>query len=197
MSDVLVSRFGKKVYHETFCPYILRTKRKNRKTMDETEAKHDGFRECKFCHSVRGIAYKYDKTGADTLYDPVDDAICIRTEVGFWKILWYEDTEKWKLYHCNQGCFSPDKDPKQLMRSHFHRQRDVAPTQSLGSIMAYIRQHDENLQQYNGDYRKMPTSTATQRKYYKKAKKLAKKKSINNVYKILNQIKMEGEQHNG
>ena len=191
MSDVLVSRDGSKVFHENFCPYILKTKRKNRKTIDEFDAQMEGYRECKFCRSVKGLVYKYRKSGLDTFYDPVDNAACFRTEIGFWKAIWVDDEEKWKLYHCNHGSFSLEKDPKRLMRSHFHRQRDVPLTTSLSQIVSYIRQHDESLQQYNGDYHKMPTNTPKQKQYYKRAKNRAKKKSIKNVYKILDQIKME------
>lgn len=196
MSDVLVSRVGD-VYHENFCPYILRIERKNRKTLSEEEAQRRGYRECSFCRSVKGLVYKYRKSGCDSYYDPVDNALCLRTDVGFWKIIWMDEEQQWKLYHCNHGCFSPEKDPKKLMRGHFHRQKDVPLTSSLGKIVAYIRRHDESLVKCEGDYRKMPKSTPKQRRYYKHAKNRARKKSIRNVYKILDQIKMEGESEHG
>lgn len=197
MGDVLVSRTGKKVYHENFCPYILRTKKKNRKTLNEEEAKNLGYHECSFCRSAVGLAYKYRNSGLVTSYDSVDNAVCVRTDVGFWKAIWMDDGQKWKLFHLNHGDFDLKKKPKELMRCHFHRQRDVPLTDSLGSIIAYIRRHDESVKTYEGDYRKMPTATPMQRKYKKRAKNREKKKSIRNVYKILDQIKMEGDQRNG
>lgn len=199
MSDVLVSRKGKKVYHENFCPYILRTERKNRKTIDELEAIRYHYRECSFCRSVRGLVYKYRKSGLDTSFDPIDNAMCIRTEVGFWKAIWVDEEQKWKLFHCNHGDFAPEKPSRLLMRGHFHRQRDVPLTSSLSKIVAYILRHDESLIKCEGDYRKMPKNTPKQRKYYNRAKNRAKKKSIRNVYKILDQIKMEenGKENQG
>lgn len=197
MSDVLVSRNGKKVFHENFCPYILRTERKSRKTIDEEEAEEKGYRECAFCRSVKGIVYKYRMSGFDAFYDSVDNAVCIRTDVGFWKAIWEEEEQQWKLFHMNHGDFNPEKDPKRMMRSHFHRQRDVMPSTSLAKLVAYIQRHDDSILRYEDDFHKMPKTSPKQRKYYKHAKNRAKKKSIRNVYKILDQIKMEGESYNG
>ena len=190
MSDVVVSKEGE-VFHENFCPYLLRTKRKNRKTVSEEEAKKRGYRECCFCRSVKGLVYKYRKNGFETFYDAVDNAVCIQTEVGFWKAIWLDEEQEWRLFHLNHGDFDSKKSPKQRMRGHFHRQKDVLQTSSLAKIVFYIRRHDESLLKSEGDYHNLPRSTPTQRKFYDRAKKRAKRKSVRNVYKILDQIKME------
>ncbi len=189
--SVVVGRNGKKVFHENFCPYALKIKEENRLFSDERHAKKDGYRECAFCRSVKGLVYKYRKSGFDTFYDPVDNAVCIRTEVGFWKAIWMDDSEDWKLFHLNRGDFDPKVRPSVLMRRRFHRQKDVPQTESLAHIVMYIRRHDKDMKTYDGDYHKMPRQTPKQRKYYKHAKNRAKKKSVRNVYKILDQIKME------
>ena len=84
-----------------------------------------------------------------------------------------------------------------MMRMHFHRQKDVPQTSSLAKIVFYIRKHDDSIVRYDGDYHKMPRTTPKQQKYYKHAKNRARKKSVRNVYKILKQIKREGELNNG
>lgn len=188
---VIVGRNGKKVFHENFCPYALKIKPENRIFPDNKTLKKKGYRECSFCRSVRGLVYKYRKSGFDTFYDPVDNAVCIRTEVGFWKAIWMDEEENWKLFHLNRGDFDSNVKPSILMRRRFHRQKDVLQTESLAHIVAYILRHDKDMKIYDGDYHKMPRQTAKQRKYYKSAKNRAKKKSVRNVYKILDKIKME------
>ena len=191
--SVIVSRFGKNTFHENFCPYARKIKNENRLILSEFEAERKGYHECSFCRSARGMAYKYRFGEFETAYDPSDEAMCIRSEVGFWKIIWSKNVEGWKLFHLNHCDFDPKASSKELMRRGFHHQWDVTPTSSIPKIMKYIRNHDSDYARYGDDYHKMPTQTAKQKKFRKHAKNRAKKKSIRNVYKILNEIKMEGK----
>ena len=187
---------GGKTYHEGWCPYVRRMKKKS--VVDEQRAKERGLCECRFCRSTRGLAYRYQKlvlSDMECCYDKIDDAICFKTSKGFWKLIWKEEDNTWRLFHLNHGCFWKDRPAKDMMRRSFHRQTDVPPMTSISKIVNYIREHDRNLEISDGDYRKMPRSTKKQEKYYKKAKKKARRKEIQNVYKILDQINQNGREN--
>lgn len=190
---VVASKINGVVFHENFCPYTRKIKKENRIFISDFEAERRGYHECSFCRSAKGMAYKYRSGEFQTAYDPEADAMCIRTEVGFWKLIWSTNVEGWKLFHLNHCDFDPKASSKELMKRGFHHQWDVTPTPSISKMIAYIRHHDSDFARYGNDYHKMPTQTPQQKKYRKHAKNRAKKKSIRNVYKILNEIKMEGK----
>lgn len=184
---VYISQNGK-TYHEPWCPYAKRIKRQQ--MISEEKARERGICECKFCRSAKGLVYRYRYLllgEMECLYDKVDDAICFKTDAGFWKLIWMSD-DAWHLFHLNHGCFGKERPADVMMRRVFHRQIDVPPTTSIGKIVNYIKEHDRNLIQTDGDYRKMPRTTKKQQAYYKKAKKRAKNKSVRNVYKILDEL---------
>ena len=186
---MVYAKDGGKVLHEDWCPYATRIR--HRAYISDSRGKELGMCECKFCRSVKGIVYKYrcnPVIGLECFYDPIDNAVCFKSNAGFWKLIWKEEYQTWNLFHLNHGCFWKDRDPKDMMRRSFHRQGDVPPNSSIGQIVNYIREHDKNLAQTEGDYRKMSRTTKKQQHYYKKAKKKAKKKSIQNVYKILDAL---------
>ena len=190
---VYVGKYSK-TFHERWCPYKNRIR--NAIEIEENEAKSKGYCECKFCRSTKGLAYRYRKQpmiGLESYYDPIDDALCFKTKAGFWKLIWYENELAWHLFHLNHGCFWESRPAEHMMRRTFHRQIDMQPTSSIAKIASYIQKHDENYTKTDGDYHKMPKTSKKQKKYYKQAKKRAKKKSIRNVFKILDELKKEGE----
>ena len=80
----------------------------------------------------------------------------------------------------------------QAMRGDYHRQRDVKPTLSLNKLINYIAAHDKAKIAIMEDYRKLPKSTAKQRKYYRQAegkfKRLERKQSqirLENLFKSI------------
>lgn len=191
MSMVYISLDGK-TYHEGWCPYVRRMKKRN--LIQEKAARERGMCECKFCRSAKGLVYRYRYLllgEMECYYDKVDDAVCFKTDAGFWKLIWMDD-ETWHLFHLNHGCFWKERPVEHMMRRSFHRQVDVPPSTSIAKIVNYIREHDKNLVLTDGDYRKMPRATKKQQKYYKKAKKKARKKSVQNVYKILDELNQNG-----
>lgn len=183
-----------KSFHEGWCPYKERIRYPI--VMDENEAKKKGYCECKFCRSTKGLVHRYRKqpiVGLESFYDPIDDALCFKTKAGFWKLIWYENELAWHLFHLNHGCFWENRPVKHMMRRMFHRQTDMQPTSSVAKIAVYIQKHDENYKRTDGDYHKMPRTSKKQKKYYQQAKKRARNKSVRNVYKILDELKKEGE----
>lgn len=196
MSDVIFSRRNKKIFHEPFCPYAKRITQKYRVQVPDNIAVKEGLCECKFCRSVKGMVYKYRNfSGYEVSYDKKDDALCVRTPVGFWKAIWRENIQRWHLFHMNgKGWhhFNSELPTKILMRGAFHRQDYFPPTGSLNKVMKYIRSHDECLRQADEHgVNSMPQSTPKQRLHYRQQKKRKRKEGIRNVYKILEELEKE------
>ena len=195
MSNVIVGTKAGKTYHEIWCPYAERLNDKSRQEIREEDARKQGYCQCKFCSSVRGYAYKYKREGIVGLefsYDKEDDALCVRTKVGFWKILWSDTSQDWRLYHMNHGgfrCFDPERPSKELMRGKFHRQDDVRPNVSLKKLFEYIRKHDDSYYQATTvGLAKLPKNTKRQKKTYKMAKKIKKKEEVGRVLELLKTV---------
>ena len=194
MSDVIISTKERSVFHENYCPYANRINKKYKKQVSEEFARNQGYRECKFCRSVRGIVYKYRKkiTGLSISYDPEDDAMCVRTKIGFWKMIWRENIEKWQLFHMNRRgwkCFNPELKTEMLMRGSFHRQFDCESTSNVEKILKYVKSHDENCQIVeNEGLKKLQKSTPKQKLHYRQAKHKKKKEDIRNVMKIFKEL---------
>ena len=196
--DVILSTRKKGAYHDDFCPYLKLIPTKYQKTVDEREAKHQGYHECRFCSSVRGIVYKYRKNGYDEhtelqfSYDPVDQAVCVRTKIGFWKIIWRDVAQDWYLYHMNghgyKG-YDPERSDRDLMRGSFHRQKDFRPTDSLVKTLNYIIEHDHSREVSDEDYRKLPSATPKQRFYKGVAKARKRKAETYRVYQLIDELK--------
>lgn len=194
MSKVVVSRFEKKVYHEEFCPYAKRIKYHKWMSVDKAEEK--GYCQCSFCHGVQGLVYKYNKLKPadaeyELSYDKVDDAFCVRTEVGFWKLIWRDKSETWATFHMNHkggGCFDPEKSSKDLMRGSFHKQKDLTPTASISRIMTYILSHDKNYKIGDDKVEQMPRNNSKQRSEYRRTKKRLQKEKVRNVFNIFKEL---------
>lgn len=192
--DVFVCK-GSKIYHEDFCPYLRRTKKKQR--MSEDTALRKGYCGCKFCTGIKGIAYRYKQILGDEfavfVQTEPEDILCIRTNCGFWKVVWREQ-RLWILFHMNNHgykCFNPNFPNKMLVNGKFHRQQDVQPSESLKPIIKYIKEHDKNLKVMEDDYRKLPKNTKEQRKNYKRAKNRKRKMEIQRVNRLFKQLEKE------
>ena len=196
MSDVVYSRNSKKIFHELYCPYAKRIEKKYRVQISDEQAVKEGLQECKFCRGIKGFIYKYrDISDYELSYDKIDDAMCVRTPVGFWKIFWRDTTECWHLFHMNgKGWhhFNPELPTKKLMRGAFHRQERFLPTGSLNKVMQYIRSHDECYRQAEEHgLKSMPQNTPKQKLHYRQQKNRKRKEGIRNVLKIFQELEKE------
>ncbi len=195
MNNVIISTNERGVFHEKYCPYAERIQPKYRRKIPEDEAVEKGYCECKFCRSVRGIVYKYRKTtDYDVYYDVEDNALCVKTKVGFWKLIWREQYQDWVLFHMNHRgykAFNPELPAKVLMRGSFHRQEDFKATWSVGKALQYIASHDHFYRLGEENLKTMPQNTPKQRLRYRQQRNRKKKESIHNVMRILNQLEKE------
>ena len=196
--EVVISRGrGAKTYHDPMagCPYARHIKKENRIQVSENKAKNKGYCGCRLCTGLGGLAYKYKKRGFDCLYDSVSNSVCMKTDVGFWKAIWYDDEQKFHLFHMNghgYKCFKHDLPSNVLVAGKFHRQADVLPTSHFGNILKYILDHDKNKRIIMNDgIQKMPKNTAKQRKYYKQAKKRKRKNDLRRLDRIFKQLESE------
>lgn len=192
MSDVIISKREIGSYHEMFCPYSNAIYKSNRIYISEEDAIKRGYRECKFCHSVRGIVYKYKAlNNLEISYDKIDDALCVRTQIGFWKLCWRDQQQAWYLFHMNHKGWKSfnDKYPsKFLMRGSFHRQDDFPPTTSISKAISYIDSHDKNYKIAEENVQKMSKTNSKQRKWYRIQKERKKREKIKNVFSIFKEI---------
>lgn len=193
MSNVIISRKEKGVFHELWCPYAKRIKKENRQERPEEIARKKGYCECKFCRSVRGIVYKYRQDGFNVFYGAEDNTFCLRTNIGFWKLKWYENIQMWHLFHMNNKgykSFNPELPTKVLMKGSFHRQEDFMKTSSVSKAVNYILAHDRSYQTLEeGGLKRLPRNSPKQKLHYRQAKNKQRKESIRNVYKILKNLK--------
>lgn len=197
--DVVISKYTKGAYHEVWCPYVKKMQRSHRMYLSEEKAVKRGYCECKYCHSPRGYVTKYKKDHtihSDISYDPVDDAFCVRTKVGFWKLIWRDNIQRWQLFHMNHSgwdCFNPKLSNEKLMRGSFHRQLDFAPTTSLKKAISYIEEHDKVYALSKDGVKNLPENNSKNRHNKKRVKNAQKRKSIRNVYKIFEELERSAE----
>ena len=204
---IISKRKGSNIYHETWCPYAKKIQLKYRRNVDIETAKECGYKECRYCGGMHGTyktlirdpgSYGKMRRKFAISYDRKDNALCFRSDIGFWKILRNNVTGKMYLYHLNKSNFSPNVSDKYLMRRLFHRQTDVAPTSNLARIIQYIYEHDKaKRMMWDGDYRKLPQKTKKQKQYYKKARQKQIRKEINRVNDIFAKLEREEQIKNG
>ena len=174
--DVVVSMMPskrRKVYHRPNCVYVEKMKPGNRMMISEKLAISKRFCRCKYCGGLRGevrtkeMIETWEKEYKLSInYVKKTDTLYVRTTIGCWKIFLKKEIDQYLLYHKNT--YNNQMPFDQAMRGDYHRQRDVKPTLSLHKLINYIAAHDKAKIAIMEDYRKLPKSTAKQRKYYRK-----------------------------
>lgn len=192
---VIVSDASRRmVYHRRGCIYADRMKVSHRMTLKMNDAVRHGYHECTYCGGMKGAVRvskkQLDQTGYDIaleyLYDEKSDSLFIRTELGFWKII-YRKGNGFSLFHCNQ--YDREKTFEAMMQDKYHRQSDVLPDESLFKLIYYVVEHDKAKKIILEDYKKLPKRTKRQKKYYKKAEQRARKLQISRVEMLLDSLK--------
>lgn len=178
------------IYHDESCPYAKRISKKYRRCKTEKSLQEKGYRACSYCGGLHGFFLKYDPTADDPIasYDRKDKALCFRTDVGFWKVLEQGDYPTYRLWHLNRKDFDPNVESKFLMRRSFHRQADVQSTLNMGKIIQYIRDHDKAKKIMADDWKKLPKTTSKQKKYYKQAKRRARRKENKRIDELFKKL---------
>ena len=194
---IIGKKSNRMIYHETGCPYVKKMKGKYDRYSSADAASAHGYRACMYCGGIHGIYLKlqrypnmYEKAKESMAFsfDRVDHGLCIRTDVGFWKVLENKSTGEYRLWHLNHGAFDPDIPDKQLMRRAFHRQADVKATKNVGRIIYYIANHDKAKRIMDDDWKKLPNKTPKQKKYYKQAAKREQRKQAKRLDELFKKL---------
>lgn len=113
----------------------------------------------------------------------------IITDIAAWKIAYGYRADRFKLLHCpfNGNPFTIEE----ARTAHYHVQHDVEKDQSPYKHLKYIVKHDIAKKIEQDDYRKLPTKTKMQKRYYKQAENRAIRKSIKNVFDIFAELETE------
>ncbi len=136
-----------KIYHKNGCRYTHRILSQNFYQTTRKDARRYGFRCCRYCNSMNhhfkteehvldnyaeqyGFTYKYD-----------NGMLYVKTEIGFWKLVYSRKEEKIAIYHRNDAAEPVNMDnPEQ---EQFHRQKDIDYSTSIAGCLNYIYQHDK------------------------------------------------------
>ena len=204
---MIVSRNSKKkVFHSEnveLCPYAGRIKKENRMHGNEERLIQEGYCACSWCLGMHGAYLRLRKNpnqfGQHKIkllyyWDRKNNALCVRTKAGMWKIVSDSFANEITVFHMNKSPFNNYRGsqgwPKAQNRQ-FHRQKDVDPRSSLSRVLNYISEHDRAKMVSNGDWKKLPRDTKRQKEHYKRAKKKNKKKEIRNVIRLIEKMEQK------
>lgn len=172
----------RRVYHRSGCIYAERIKNQNEMIISESQAKVHGYHKCKYCSGLIGdvrtnaqIKVWEEKYHININYIKRSDTLDVRTTIGCWKIYFNEKIQKYLLYHRN--FYNKELTLEQAIHGTYHYQVDVKPEESLHKLINYVVAHDKAKVIMKNDYRKLPRSTARQRKYYKQAENKFKRRN--------------------
>ena len=182
------------VYHTEACPYAKRIKYKNKMMISSRQISSAGYEPCACCNNDSRylkprVKFFKGKGYSDLEIKQVGNyVVYVRTNVGFWKVFLAEDRD-YILFHRN--VYEKEKSFDELIIGSYHRQSDVKGTSSLERIFNYIREHDKAKVIMDEDWRKLPTRTKKQKKYYKSAEKRDKKRQVRNVFSLFAQLEAD------
>lgn len=187
-------------YHISGCPYAKRIRPANLMTVSKKKAVKRKYCACKYCSGLRGyvrVNHKElsNREKANNLkysYSKTSDTVYLRTRAGFWKIFEKEEIG-YLLYHRN--AFSDELSSEMMMDGGFHRQADVAPTDSVAKLISYVIAHDKAKRIIEDDYRKLPRRTEKQKKYYKAAERRDRRKKMARLNQLFDMLGKTGNCH--
>lgn len=188
----MISRAAKKkVYHKPGCPYISKIREDSKRTIDIRDRLYRDYRPCRYCGGIRGWARIFHKRperrgkehAIDCIYDDRSECLFLKTAVGFWKLYWQPQKQRFLLFHKN-GELDPKRSIRQLMNENFHRQGDAGATADFDAMVNYIYSHDKTKAMAKKGLKNLPQRSKKQKKIYKHYAKKAKK----DYYKRMDQL---------
>ncbi len=191
----MASKEDKQLIHLPNCPYVRNINKENRMVVEIKSSELHKYHQCAFCSQIKLIADNAYKNIGSDLNEGLEikaigkTNVYVRTKVGFWRISMSTKFGQFFLFHRNK--YDSEASFDELTRGGYHRQFDAAPTDSMGKLFVYIKRHDEAKPILTEDWHKLPTKTKLEKKYYRKAKKRARQKSIKNVYDIFAKLEAQ------
>ena len=181
---------GSTVYHRRGCRYSIRIKPENRVDIGLFSADAQGFKPCAICNRMSFI-YLMEKSslmkatsGWPLMFKIVGEELFIKTNIGLWKLIYKPETSKILLYHRNSiereiNFESPWNEP-------FHRQHDLAPSNTIFPVCKYIFEHDR-YKEARMLGKKLHSGTVS-KKYQKRAKNFERKESLKRVNSLFKEL---------
>lgn len=182
--DVIISMAAKGqkiIYHRQNCMYVEKMKPQNRMVLSQKTVKKQRFCSCLYCGGLKGelrtnpqFSAWEKEYGIAIDYIEKNNALYVRTKIGCWKLWPDEETDKYLLFHRNM--YNKDMTLAEACYGAYHRQRDVKPMASLHQLINYIVAHDRAKVIIMDNYRKLPRTTAKQKKYYRQTENKIKRR---------------------
>lgn len=184
-------------YHISGCPYAKRISPAKLLVVKKRSAIKHKYHSCKYCSGLQGfvrVNYKElnRKKNAENLectYSKTTDTMYLRTKAGFWKI-YEKENAGYLLYHLN--VFHDELSTEFMMNGYYHRQTDVAATDSIAKLISYVEAHDRAKQIIAIDYRKLPRRTEKQKQYYKAAERKDRRKQMARLDQLFDMLEKTG-----
>lgn len=135
------------ICHRPGCKYVSKIKASNKKIMSKHDAMMQGYRGCKYCHSVQyqfkneAQNIEFYKNNKKMQFNMKARCLYIKTEIGCWKISYDHRQERMKLYHRNKTQTPLDfKNPQ--YDKEYHCQKDKVYGKTIAEYLNYIYKHD-------------------------------------------------------
>lgn len=183
-----------KIYHRVECIHAKKIKYEYRvmKEMRKVSKKSQVF--CSYCEGLHGevncrkdlFDWYRESKHVQITYIPKEKNLYVQTQIGFWRIHLSEEKGKYVLFHRNK--FWEGLEFERAIRGGYHRQDDVAATNSLEQVLNYIVAHDVAKVTIQDDYRKLPAKTKKQRAYYRAAERRAKRNAHQRIDYLFSKI---------
>ena len=146
MGQIRHTSIKSRIYHKQGCRYAKNIKSENFIKMEKKDAMRNGLRPCKCCNSLRFIWHaeqnaviKYKDKGVECRLS--GDIIYAKTAIGCWKLKYYTEEEKLRMFHFNRPAKNIDFDHPE--NEPFHVQEDHEYDGSILGCLRYIRKHDD------------------------------------------------------
>lgn len=135
------------IYHKPGCRYVERIKYQNRMSLPKRDAKVEGYHVCRYCNSmnhhyqVEQHTLDYYSRCKKMQFNYIDGILYVKSEIGFWKLVYVRKEEKIALYHRNATNKPLDFEHPQY--EPYHRQEDKPYCNSIEGYLDYIYEHDK------------------------------------------------------
>jgi hypothetical protein len=105
-------------------------------------------------------------------YEIIGNCMIVLSDMSYWKITYLKDWDSFALHH---GNYIPnDVNPENYLYADYHYQKDVKPTDSIMSLLVYIRNHDDFRFRVIENVETLPRRTKKQKARYQALKQREK-----------------------
>ena len=144
---VISAKKNSTIYHRKLCRYRKMINWRDRRSVDLNDVRIMGYTPCKICFSFQN-KYKNERGNIDYLFrntgvqrELVDDALYIKTDVSFWKILYSCEDDSCELYR--SVTFRNDASIAEYKDAEYVHLKIDEQKHTIMKLMLYIKMLDE------------------------------------------------------